>query len=111
MTREAWSFLRRLSMEPPFRIITRALLKRLRVSAKTRALWEISKSPAYLLGLVTAAEEAHNQRVAEISAIEFGVAGGSGLLALQNEAEDVERETGVKIKVYGFDAGQEGLPT
>ena len=45
-----------------------------------------------------------------ISAIEFGVAGGSGLLALEREAAAVEAELGVAIKVYGFDNGPAGLP-
>ncbi|MGE5492807.1 MAG: hypothetical protein ACM31P_16140 [Actinomycetota bacterium] len=105
----AWIPLR-LAMEPPFRIVVRALLKRLKVSVKTRALWEVSKRPAYLLGVLTAAEQAIKQKVPEISVIEFGVAGGEGLVALQEEAEAVERETGVRIRVYGFDAGAQGLP-
>jgi hypothetical protein len=58
----------------------------------------------------TAAQQALKQRVGEISVIEFGVAGGAGLLALQHEAEAVERETGVRIKVFGFDMGA-GLPS
>jgi len=105
-----WWFLARLGMEPPFRILVRALLKQLNVSAKTRALWELSKRPAYLLGVLTAAEQALKQKVPEISVIEFGVAGGDGLVTLQSEAEAIERETGVGIKVYGFDAGPQGLP-
>lgn len=102
--------LTRLGMEPPFRIVVRAVLKRLKVSVRTRALWELSKRPAYLLGVLTAAEQALKQKVPEISVIEFGVAGGDGLVALQNEAEAVEWETGVRIQVYGFDTGSQGLP-
>lgn len=111
MNEYASSFLTRLAMEPPFRIVARALLKRLKVSVRTRALWELSRRPAYLLGVLTAAEQARKQRVAEISVIEFGVAGGDGLVALQEEAEAVERETGIGIRVFGFDAGARGLPT
>jgi hypothetical protein len=105
------SFLTRLGMEPPFRILVRALLKHLNVSAKTRALWELSKRPAYSLGVLTAAEQALTQKVPEISVIEFGVACGDGLITLETESEAVERETGIHIKVYGFDAGPQGLPT
>lgn len=105
-----WWFLARLGMEPPFRVLVRALLKQLNVSTKTRALWELSKRPAYLLGVHTAAEQALKQEVSEISVIELGVAGGDGLVTLQSEAEAVERETGIGIKVYGFDAGPQGLP-
>jgi len=72
----------RLAIEPQFRILARALLKHMPVSVKTRALWELSARPAYLLGVVTAAEQARRQNVSAGSVIEFGVAGGEGLLAL-----------------------------
>jgi hypothetical protein len=72
----------RLAIEPPFRILARAVLKHLPVSVKTRALWELSARPAYLLGVVTAAEQARQQNISEISVLEFGVARGEGLLAL-----------------------------
>ncbi len=45
----------------------------------------------------------------QIYAIEFGVARGHGLLAMQEYAQMVEKETGVRIKVAGFDTGI-GLP-
>jgi hypothetical protein len=96
-------------MEQPFRIFTKALLKQLPISVRTRELWSISHRPGYLLGLLNGAGIARYQQIPEISALEFGVAGGQGLLALQSEAEAVEKETGVKIKVYGFDRGS-GLP-
>lgn len=103
-------FVHRLAMEPPFRIFVRAILKSFNPSVYTRALWELSSRPAYLLGLLTAAEQAKRQGVPEIAAIEFGVAGGDGLVALQSEAQAVEMETGINIKVYGFDMGANGLP-
>jgi hypothetical protein len=102
--------LKRLAMEPPLRLFVRAALKCARVSASTRALWDISDRPAYLLGVLYAARQALRQRVEEISVIEFGVAGGSGLLALEREAGAVEKELGIAIKVYGFDNGPAGLP-
>jgi hypothetical protein len=71
--------------------------------------WAVSAKAAYLLGVLTAAEQAIAQNVREISVIEFGVATGRGLLTLQKEASAVERETGVAIKVYGFDTGR-GTP-
>lgn len=45
----------------------------------------------------------------EMSAIELGVAGGNGLVDMEYQADLVERETGVKVAVYGFDAGS-GMP-
>ena len=44
-----------------------------------------------------------------ISVLEFGVAGGNGLLALERAAAAVERSLGVGIEVFGFDTGR-GLP-
>jgi hypothetical protein len=105
---EGW--LRRLAMEPPFRLLVRAILKRAPVSVSTRALWDISDRPPYLVGVRYAARRALREGVGEISVIEFGVAGGNGLLALEREAEAVEKELGVSIKVYGFDNGPAGLP-
>ena len=81
-----------------------------RVSVSTRALWDISERPAYLIGVLNAARRALKEGVREISVIEFGVAGGSGLVVLEREAGAVEQELGVGIKVYGFDNGPEGLP-
>src|SRR4051812_48768385 len=102
------SALIRLGHEPPFRLLVRFLLKQLPVSVETRAFWDISPRAAYLLGLVRAAKEARHENRPEISAIEFGVAGGRGLVALQDEAAAVEKELGLRIKVYGFDMGRQG---
>jgi len=44
-----------------------------------------------------------------ISVLEFGVAGGNGLINLEFHAEEVSRLLGIDIDVYGFDTG-EGLP-
>jgi hypothetical protein len=44
-----------------------------------------------------------------IAAIEFGVAGGNGLLSLERHACMVEKETGVAVQSYGFDTGS-GMP-
>jgi hypothetical protein len=100
----------RLMMEPPFRLLVREVMKFAARDVRTRAKWEVSKRPAYLVGVLQAAEQAKRQGVPVISVIEFGVAGGDGLVALQAEAEAVELATGVRIQVYGFDAGPGGLP-
>ncbi len=105
------SMLQRLAAEPPFRLFAKHTLALLPCSVETRAKWDVSERPNYLVGTLFAAGRARAQRIPEISVIEFGVAGGSGLLTLQAEAEAVERATGVAIRVYGFDAGPGGLPS
>jgi hypothetical protein len=60
--------------------------------------------------MLEGAREAAREAVKEMCVIEFGVAAGKGLLALQAYAPMVERETGVRIQVYGFDTGS-GMPS
>jgi hypothetical protein len=47
--------------------------------------------------------------IERISAIECGVAGGNGLIALESVAEFVEPLLGVGVDVFGFDSGT-GMP-
>lgn len=63
----------------------------------------------YAICIYEAAKEAKKLGYDEISVIEFGVAGGNGLLCVEMYSEAVERIFGIKIKVYGFDNGT-GLP-
>lgn len=97
-------------MEPPFRLFVRGLLRLMPASVSTRALWDVSERPQYLLGVISAARRALRNGVPAVSVIEFGVAGGSGLLVLEREAARVEKELGVTIEVYGFDNGAQGMP-
>jgi hypothetical protein len=63
----------------------------------------------YLFGVLHAAHLARTLRVPSIAAIEFGVAGGNGLLALEQAAAHTRDVLGVKVDVCGFDTGR-GLP-
>lgn len=65
--------------------------------------------PQYAYIVYHAAELARRLGVPRISVLEFGVAGGAGLLNLQHHADRVSPLTGVGIDVYGFDTGM-GLP-
>lgn len=60
-------------------------------------------------GILNAAYLAKALGIPRISVIEFGVAGGNGLISIETASERVERLLGVGIDVYGFDTGQ-GLP-
>jgi hypothetical protein len=68
-----------------------------------------SVRPNYTWGVLQAAHLAKALGIKRISAIEFGVAGGNGLIALETAAEEVGHSLGVEIDVYGFDTGK-GLP-
>ena len=65
--------------------------------------------PAYTWGVIHAAALARRLGCSGVSVIEFGVAGGRGLTALERIAEIVERRFSFPIHVFGFDTGR-GLP-
>ena len=63
----------------------------------------------YTWPLLHAAAVAARTGMQRISVLEFGVAGGAGLIALETTALAAEAHLGLKIDVYGFDTGT-GLP-
>lgn len=65
--------------------------------------------PPYAYAVWNAARLAQRLRVHRISVVEFGVAGGNGLLSLERHAAASSAACGVAIDVYGFDSGV-GLP-
>jgi hypothetical protein len=98
-----------IAMEPPLRDVIWALLMVLPAPIRWKALWGATQMAQYLVGVLAAADQARREGVEAISVIEFGVASGEGLKLLEEHAEAVERATGVRIAVYGFDTGS-GLP-
>ena len=101
--------LKRLAEEPPFRLITAEILKRMNCALETRMRWDLSPRPAYLLGVGRAALLAQEMSLPAMSVIECGVARGDGLVILEQEAIRVGREVGIEIHVYGMDRAK-GLP-
>ena len=63
----------------------------------------------YAFGILESAIRAKALGIKEITVIEFGVANGRGLMAMALYAAKIEKETGIKINVVGFDSG-EGMP-
>lgn len=61
--------------------------------------------PHYAFGIRNAAIEASSLGLSSITAVEFGVAGGNGLLSMEAHAAAVQRLTGVRVDVVGFDSG------
>jgi hypothetical protein len=65
--------------------------------------------PAYIWGILQGTALAKVLGFERVSVIELGVAGGKGLLRMEEIAERVEEMVGVGIDVYGFDSGA-GIP-
>lgn len=64
----------------------------------------------YLYGMLRAADVAKYFGQKRVTVIEFGVASGAGLLNMADLAPLVKAETGVDLRIVGFDTGQ-GLPS
>ena len=62
--------------------------------------------PHYAYGVYWAAYLASCIGIPRITAIELGVAGGRGLVALEAACAEIGTFLGVKIDVVGFDAGE-----
>lgn len=69
----------------------------------------LATRPHYLWGLLFGAHTARALGIERISAIEFGVAGGRGLLELERAAVTTGEFTGVEVAPVGFDTGT-GMP-
>ena len=68
-----------------------------------------AKKSAYVWGVLQGAALGKVLGFERVSVIEFGVAGGKGLLRMEQIAERVEAMIGIGIDVYGFDSGT-GIP-
>ncbi len=75
--------------------------------AKTQ--FDLAGRPPYAWGLLTAADAARFFGNDKVTAIEFGVARGDGLIELCRLADPVTELTGVRFNIVGFDNGT-GLP-
>lgn len=78
-------------------------------SVAIRTRFDIWKRPYYAYGIYAAATLAKALRLKALSVVEFGVAGGRGLLEMENIAQQVSAFTDIRIAIFGFDSGV-GMP-
>jgi hypothetical protein len=100
------SLLDRLTRLPGFRGLW---LKLDAGSSEDRLAYDIWDRPHYAYGLFRSAQLARALGHKAMTAVEFGVAGGNGLLAMERLAARFGSELGIDIQVAGFDTGT-GLP-
>ena len=98
----------------PLRPLYYSLAKRLGSKDRPKSYPELFRSgrterPHYAYCVYHAAVLAKRLGYPRISAIEFGVAGGNGLVNLEWHAREISRWLSIGIDVYGFDTGK-GLP-
>jgi hypothetical protein len=78
-------------------------------SYRSKVYFDLAFRQYTAFNLLDAAKRAASLNIDRISAVEFGVASGAGLLNICEHASKTTAATGVKIDVYGFDTGK-GLP-
>lgn len=78
-------------------------------SVALRTEFDIWNRPHYAYGICAASRLARSLKLPGISVIEFGVAGGNGLVSMERIAKQVADCFQIQITVYGFDTGT-GMP-
>lgn len=76
---------------------------------RTQERHGVIKRPNYVYGMLRAADVAKYFGKKATTVIEFGVASGAGLLNMIEVAPAIEKETGIQLRIVGFDTGK-GLP-
>ncbi len=90
--------------------LTREFAKRFKLfSYETRIEYGAIDRPHYGYCVLRAAKLAKRLGHNKVSVIEFGVAGGNGLVNLEMHAAEAAKLVGIEIQIFGFDTGQ-GLP-
>ncbi len=89
----------------------RQIIRRLRIgSLDFRIAMQALDRPEYAFGVRQAIYLASRLKLDRVSVIEFGVARGEGLLAMEAYATTLGAAAGIDVEVYGFDLGS-GLPS
>jgi hypothetical protein len=78
-------------------------------SYSVRMHFDAVPRPHYAYGIYTACMQAKALGLSRVAVLEFGVAGGNGLVAMENAADRIARIFDLTVDVYGFDVGT-GLP-
>lgn len=91
-------------------VAVREMIRRWSIgSLEFRLALQALDRPHYAYGVKQAIFLASSLKHPKVSVIEFGVAGGAGLLVLEAYAAELGRRAGIEVEVYGFDMGS-GLP-
>jgi hypothetical protein len=93
----------------PIHLNLLALLIALFGSYRAKVEFDLIIRQQYAFPILFAADFAKRCGLKAITVIEFGVAGGAGLLNMCQIAEKTQKVTGIEIRVLGFDSGM-GMP-
>jgi hypothetical protein len=92
-------------------ILVRQMVKKFEIgSLDFRMAMQALDRTEYAFGVKQAVYLAAKLKIPAVSVIEFGVARGAGLMALERYALEIGKANGIEVEVYGFDLGS-GLPS
>jgi hypothetical protein len=90
--------------------LIRAFLRKFSVgSFEFRLAFDAFDRPWYAHGMYEAARLGLKLGLRAISVLEFGVAHGDGLMAMERIAREIRKTLNIPVEIFGFDSG-EGLP-
>lgn len=103
--------LQTLILDPhPLRTIAKQIIRKFHIGSYEQQLGlGAVDRPHYGYCVYHAAVLAKKLGYRRISVLEFGVAGGNGLMNLEYHAQEIKKLFAIEIDIYGFDTG-EGLP-
>jgi len=103
--------LRSLIFDPtPLKTLAKKIIKKFHLGTYEQCLRiGAVDRPHYGYCVFQACQLAKRLDYKRISILEYGVAGGNGLMNLEYHSQEIEKLLGVEIEIYGFDSGK-GLP-
>jgi hypothetical protein len=108
-TRGAFERVYRERLSEPLHLNAMSALVAAFGSYRSKVYFDLAYRQYTAFCLLDAADRANRLGVKRISAMEFGVATGAGLLNICQNAKEVTKITGVEFDIIGFDTGA-GLP-
>ncbi len=107
--RRIWERILRERLSEPLHLNLLSLPVALFGSFRSKVYWDLVVRQQHAFGLLNAADKARELGIRHLTAVEFGVANGAGLLNICDIAKRITAETGVRWRVFGFDSGA-GMP-
>ena len=107
--RRIWERILRERLSEPLHLNLMALWVQLFGSFESKVYFDLVIRQSNAFCLLQAATFAREKGYSAITAVEFGVASGAGLLNMAEIAKHVTKATGVRIELVGFDTGK-GMP-
>lgn len=107
--RKIWERVLCERLSEPLHLNLLSILVALVGSLRSKIYFDLIVRQQHAFAMLNAADKAKAAGLSRVTAVEFGVASGAGLLNICHIAQRIQAETGVGFQVFGFDTGA-GMP-